>query len=199
MSPRSSVTVYASPAVRRWRSSASQGRLGQAARVGQAGGPGEPEHRGSGLGGRRRAGPATDALETFTQLGRDRRLELGQRVADDPGSMAVVVGPARVAWRSQNAATAARSTSTSERSAHASAFCTSGSRSPMSSSRIARPARDGRLAAPAAGRRTGSWRWSSRRAGAPSATARRRAARARPTGRARRGCRGRTGGPACRR
>ena len=106
------------------------------------------------------------------------------------------VAAARSASRRRARVVRRRSTRASERYAQDSAFWTSGSASPMSwprSGRACSATSGSRPRAPID--RGSSSRSSSRRGGAPSATASRRAARARPSGRARRRCPCRTGGP----
>ena len=87
-----------------------------------------------GAGRDRRAGPAADAVERRSRSSsRERRRELGERVADDPGAVAVVGRR----WRSRPRAEERRGRGEVDlrelRSAHERAFWTSGSASPMRS------------------------------------------------------------------
>ena len=110
------------------------GRSGQARLAGEAGrGRRGPRGRGA-------AGPTADAVEASPDRGRRLGGSFGRVSRMHPGPVAVVrlQRPGR-SRRSTKARTAVRVDPASERSAHDSAFWTSGSSSPMSSSTRSRP------------------------------------------------------------
>src|SRR6185295_8011738 len=90
ISPRSSVTfgTLLWGQATRCVAGSSERWLGVGRRIGQA------TEAGGGLGGgrcRRRAGALADAGQSAAQLGGRLRIELGQRIPDDPGAMAVAI------------------------------------------------------------------------------------------------------------